>query len=214
MNVQDSPHLSFPIPSAVCCNCCSPHFLFSSFLSIPFLPSILTISLPTPLNPGMSPMDGSAFEKIAENYRLGTFQVDNPYILIPQSSSCVSVTLTVSQVTVWPRAVALGQSSQIIKRYLFHHRVAAWHQWYESSLFFIFDQLMDRNITYNISHLSSFLPSFISAPFPLTVLLYFSLSFLYVFPSFLPSFSLSFLILTFPASPHLHYSSCRQAFTQ
>ena len=183
MNVQDSPHLSFPIPSAVCCNCCSPHFLFSSSLSIPLLPSILTISLPTPLNPGMSPMDGSAFEKIAENYRLGTFQVDNPYILIPQSSSCVSVTLTVSQVTVWPRAVALGQSSQIIKRYLFHHRVAAWHQWYESSLFFIFDQLMDRNITYNISHLSSFLPSFISAPFPLTVL---------------PCFFLSFLLSLFP----------------
>jgi hypothetical protein len=47
----------------------------------------------------MPPIDPSTFEKISEGFRLVSFHVDNPYILIPQISTCVSVTLTISQVT-------------------------------------------------------------------------------------------------------------------
>ena len=80
-------------------------------------------------NLGVQGMDPLAFERVTDNFRLATFHIENPYILIPKCSPSVSVTLTVSQVTAWPRAIVVGQSAQVLKRLLYLHKVAAWHQW-------------------------------------------------------------------------------------
>jgi len=87
------------------------------------------ISMNSLINLGMPPMDQKEFEKISDKYRLVSFGVEFPYIMIPKCTSCVSVTLTVSQVTIWPRAVSIGQSIQEIKKFVFTNKVTAWHQW-------------------------------------------------------------------------------------
>ena len=86
----------------------------------PSLLSYLGVPYPHP--------DPQNLEKIIDNYRVASFYIDNPYILIPRCSPSVSVTLTLSQVIAWPRAIAIGQSTQNLKRVLFLHKVSAWNQ--------------------------------------------------------------------------------------
>ena len=56
------------------------------------------ISMTNLTNLGLPVMDTESFEKIVDNYRLVSYCMDNPYVLIPRCTSYVSVTLTVSQV--------------------------------------------------------------------------------------------------------------------
>ena len=80
-------------------------------------------------NLGIERIDAHTLERVADTFRLASYHIENPYILIPKVSSSVSVTLTVSQVNVWPRAVVVGQTTQVLKKLLFLHKVAVWHQW-------------------------------------------------------------------------------------
>ena len=58
---------------------------------------------------GITKFTPSQFEYIAENFRLATFFIEQPYVLIPYTSSCISIVMTVSQVTAFPRTMVLGQ---------------------------------------------------------------------------------------------------------
>ena len=58
---------------------------------------------------GITKFTPAQFEYIAENFRLATFFIEQPYVLIPYTSSCISIVMTVSQVTAFPRTSVLGQ---------------------------------------------------------------------------------------------------------
>ena len=77
---------------------------------------------------GVSHPNPQILERIIDNYRLASFYIDNPYILMPRCPPNCSITLTLSQVVSWPRAFAIGQTSEDLKRMLFLHRVSAWNQ--------------------------------------------------------------------------------------
>ena len=77
---------------------------------------------------GVSHPNPQILERIIDNYRLASFYIDDPYILIPRCPPNCSITLTLSQVISWPRAVAIGQTSEDLKRMLFLHKVSAWNQ--------------------------------------------------------------------------------------
>ena len=80
------------------------------------------------------------FEYMADNFRLATFAVESPYVLLPCVTACVEVRMTVSQVTAWPRTVALGQCSMALKENLFATRVASWNQGLRSTLWSLLPQ--------------------------------------------------------------------------
>jgi hypothetical protein len=89
-----------------------------NFSSLTLIPSTLTLLTLTPLtftlstltlnfhigtltNLGLPAIDNNSFEYLSDNFRLASFQIENPYILIPQSSSMVSMSLTISQVYIF-----------------------------------------------------------------------------------------------------------------
>jgi hypothetical protein len=73
-------------------------------------------------------IDPNSFQSISSNLRLAVFNVANPYILIPACSTCIQVKLTISQVSVWPKAVVLGQTVQDLRHFLFWKQSVGWHQ--------------------------------------------------------------------------------------